>query len=152
MKANPGVLRIEPFDPDKPTGEYAASMKRMQEQGMSREEAIERIKGYTRRNFLGSAALSDCVHAKYSRKGQEPLTVFVVAAAESQTLDQTWRALSDGHKISKAGVRPMVAWEIPYRGTVVVVRGERSIYGAVDTGDAAAVTSSLRLAIGRPGP
>jgi len=43
MKTVPGYLVIEPWDPENPAPDYAAYIERVGEQGVSREEAIERI-------------------------------------------------------------------------------------------------------------
>ncbi len=46
MKVVPGLLQLEPFDPDNPAGEYAIIMKTLLERGLSRDDAIARIKQY----------------------------------------------------------------------------------------------------------
>ena len=43
MKMTPGVIQVDPFDPDNPTEEYAGYMKRIMDRGRTREEAIERV-------------------------------------------------------------------------------------------------------------
>ena len=49
MKASPGTLKLEPFDPENPTGEYAEHLKEMVARGMTREEAILRLQKYAKR-------------------------------------------------------------------------------------------------------
>jgi predicted aldo/keto reductase-like oxidoreductase len=49
MKAAPGVIKIEPFDPEKPSKEYADMIKRIMKRGKSRKEAVERIQKYLER-------------------------------------------------------------------------------------------------------
>ncbi len=46
MKTRPGVLEVEPYDPDHPTREYADHIERMKKRGRSLEEAEERIRGW----------------------------------------------------------------------------------------------------------
>jgi predicted aldo/keto reductase-like oxidoreductase len=43
MKTAPGVLAVEPIDPENLTEDQLSSVKRMEERGMSREAAIERL-------------------------------------------------------------------------------------------------------------
>lgn len=43
MKTSPGVIRVEPFDPENPTKQQTEFIERMIERGMSRETAIERM-------------------------------------------------------------------------------------------------------------
>ena len=40
MKATAGVIKIEPFDPDNPAGEYAEIMKVLTKRGKSKQEAV----------------------------------------------------------------------------------------------------------------
>jgi predicted aldo/keto reductase-like oxidoreductase len=49
MKTAPASLEIDPFDPDNPSEEYAGYIKRMVEGGRTREEAVERIQRYVKR-------------------------------------------------------------------------------------------------------
>ena len=46
MKTRPGVLKVEPYDPDHPTKDYADYIERMKKRGTSLEEAEERIRGW----------------------------------------------------------------------------------------------------------
>ena len=43
MKTAPGVLNVEPFDPDNPTAEQARMIERMRQRGMDDESIVERI-------------------------------------------------------------------------------------------------------------
>lgn len=43
MKTSPGVLRVEPFDPDNPTPDQARMIERMRQRGMDEERIVERI-------------------------------------------------------------------------------------------------------------
>lgn len=49
MKAAPGVIKVEPFDPDNPSGEYAEYIEKMIARGTTRPEAIERIQKWIER-------------------------------------------------------------------------------------------------------
>ena len=46
MKMAPGVLEVEPFDPENPNEVYAGYVERIMGQGASREEAVERIQNW----------------------------------------------------------------------------------------------------------
>jgi hypothetical protein len=108
--------------------------------------------GFARRNFLGSSALNHCVHAQYTRPGKAPLTVFVMLPQAGQTAEQLWTATGRQHAPSTIGTRKVIAWEIPYRGTVVLVRGKAGLRGAVDTGEARDVLAGLESVLGRATP
>jgi len=55
MKTSPAPLKVDPFDPDNPSGDYVDSMKRLQERGLSREDAIARIQQWVSRTEEESA-------------------------------------------------------------------------------------------------
>ena len=46
MKTSPGVVTVDDFDPENPTEQQAGWLKNMEERGMSREAAIERINNF----------------------------------------------------------------------------------------------------------
>jgi predicted aldo/keto reductase-like oxidoreductase len=46
MKAIPGVLKVDPFDPENPSETYAGYLKRIMDRGSTREEAVARIQGW----------------------------------------------------------------------------------------------------------
>ena len=46
MKSSPGVISVDPFDPENPSEEHAEWLKSMEERGIAREQAIERIFNY----------------------------------------------------------------------------------------------------------
>lgn len=48
MKTSPAPLKVEPFDPQNPTGDYADALKRMKERGLSEEEAVGRIQRWVK--------------------------------------------------------------------------------------------------------
>lgn len=43
MKSSPAPLKVDPFDPENPTGDYADALKDMKDRGLSQEEAVARI-------------------------------------------------------------------------------------------------------------
>jgi predicted aldo/keto reductase-like oxidoreductase len=55
MKTSPASLKVEPFDPANPTGEYADAMKRLKERGLTDEEATARIQRWVQRSEEESA-------------------------------------------------------------------------------------------------
>ena len=48
MKSSPAPLKVDPFDPENPTGDYADALKNMKERGLSQEEAIARIRRWVK--------------------------------------------------------------------------------------------------------
>ena len=46
MKTMPGVIELDPFDPENPTGDYLEYIERAEKQGTSREEAVQRIRNW----------------------------------------------------------------------------------------------------------
>ncbi len=46
MKTRPGVLEVDPYDPDHPTKDYADYIERMKKRGVSLEKAEERIRSW----------------------------------------------------------------------------------------------------------
>ncbi len=48
MKSAPAPLKVEPFDPENPTGDYADALKNMKERGLSQDEAVARIRRWVK--------------------------------------------------------------------------------------------------------
>lgn len=48
MKTSPGVISVDPVDPDNLTEDYAEYVERMVKRGISREEAIERMRNWAK--------------------------------------------------------------------------------------------------------
>jgi aryl-alcohol dehydrogenase-like predicted oxidoreductase len=46
MKVKPGVISVDPFDPDKPSEEYAKMLERLAKHGFERQKAIEYIRNW----------------------------------------------------------------------------------------------------------
>lgn len=100
--------------------------------------------GYTRESFLGTRRLRRCLHASYARKGATPYTLFVVLPGPKQSAQDAWKALAGHWKPRRQGGLEVIATEIPYRGTVALLRRDGAVLGAVGVGDLAATVALLR--------
>jgi predicted aldo/keto reductase-like oxidoreductase len=72
MKASPGRLEIDPFDPENPNEEYAGYIDRMTKRGLSREEAVLRIQNWLKEEEEALEKTKPFV-GKYGIKAEEEL-------------------------------------------------------------------------------
>ncbi|RME28506.1 MAG: hypothetical protein D6806_02770, partial [Deltaproteobacteria bacterium] len=72
MKVTAGVIKIEPFDPENPTGRYARFLERMMKRGMKKAEAVARIQQYLERQREAQKKARPFVE-KYGIKTDEQL-------------------------------------------------------------------------------
>jgi len=88
--------------------------------------------GYARKDFLGLAELTRCVHAAYRAPGGEQYLVFSLVTDDP---DAAWQKLAAKWKPVAAGGRPVLARKVPYRGEVLVARAKDGIVGVASAGD-----------------
>jgi hypothetical protein len=101
--------------------------------------------GYTRKSFLGTRRLNNCVHADYKQtKDGKPYTLFVVLPKPGQSPDAAWRELASQWTLARQGDLEVVSGQIPYRGIVVLARRGKMILGAIGAGDLKATVTLLR--------
>jgi len=50
MKTSPGLLHLDPLDPDNPTVKQESLLKELEERGLSREQALDQFYDYLRRD------------------------------------------------------------------------------------------------------
>jgi hypothetical protein len=93
--------------------------------------------GYTRRSYLGTRRLNNCIHAEY---GSKRYTLFVMLPGPGETLDSAWRRMA-GHW--KPRGPELIATRLPYRGALVLMRGRRRILGATGVGSREATIALL---------
>lgn len=88
--------------------------------------------GYARKDYLGLAELTRCVHATYRAPGGEQYLVFSLVTDDP---DAAWKKLAAKWKPVETGGREILVRKVPYRGDVFVTRANDGIVGVASAGD-----------------
>jgi hypothetical protein len=83
---------------------------------------------YTMKGFLGLSEMPGCIHAPLAG-GPSGAEVFLLVPREGETLDGLWRTLASKWSPVERQGPPVLVRQVPYHGTVGVIRSERSILG-----------------------
>jgi Family of unknown function (DUF6599) len=100
--------------------------------------------GYTRRAYLGTRRLRDCLHASYTREAGKPYTLFIMLPGPGEDAAAAWRRLAKHWKPRTVGGLKLLVATIPYRGKVALARRADTLIGAAGVGDLKATAAQLR--------
>lgn len=100
--------------------------------------------GYTRRAYLGTRRLRDCLHASYTREAGKPYTLFIMLPGPGEDAAAAWRRLAKHWKPRAVGGLKLLVATIPYRGEVALTRRGEALIGAAGVGDLKATAALLR--------
>lgn len=101
---------------------------------------------YTRRSFLGTKRLRNCVHADYARGPdvKKRYTLFVMLPKKGESAMAAWKRLAAHWKAVDVGGQKLLTTQIPYRGTVALAEREGLLVGASGVGDLTATAALLK--------
>lgn len=88
---------------------------------------------YTMKGFLGLSEMPAVVHAPLAG-GPENALVFVLVPGDGEKLETLWGKLAARWSAVERKGRPVLTREIPYRGTIGVIRAENRIMGLAGLG------------------
>ena len=100
--------------------------------------------GYTRKSYLGSRRLQRCLHASYRSGDSKPYILFLMLPGPKRSVDALWKEQAAHFKAQRLDGTPLLSGSIPYRGTLVLMRGKAGLRGVVGAGDLRASAAALR--------
>jgi len=108
------------------------------------QRRIAASEGYTRSSYLGTRRLRNCVHADYATHRGRRYKLFVMLPRTKTKASALWRELSRHWKQRTHAGQEVITTQLPYRGSVVLVRRSEVILGAVGVGDLKTTVALLR--------
>lgn len=103
-----------------------------------------RVRGslrFTRTSCFGLRELRGCLYGDYKARRGKPYQLFAVVGSSAAASDASWRRLS---KRWKAAGQCGLTRTVPYRGTVLVVRTRRGLFGVAGLPDLKAAQAAAR--------
>ncbi|MFH1844090.1 MAG: DUF6599 family protein [bacterium] len=100
--------------------------------------------GYTRESFQGMSSLRNCVHADYQLAEEQTYQVFLMYPDAGEELQEVWNELAAKWKPAASAQESILVRQIPYKGTVGLLRRDVMLLGVSGLADESAVVEMLR--------